>query len=144
MLENDGNQNPEEFYTNKYEKHIVCSYGCKLACVDYKFSKPFKTYLGADTVYNFINIMIEENKYCSEVMKKRFEKELVMNKEDNESFKNSAKCWMCCSDYVDIDFKVTDYCHITRKYRGSTHRVCNIDINLNHEITVVLHNLEKT
>ena len=30
-------------YTNKYQKHIVCSYGYKLICVDDKFSKPFKT-----------------------------------------------------------------------------------------------------
>ena len=28
--------------------------------------------------------MIEENKYCSDVMKKHFKKELVMTKEDDE------------------------------------------------------------
>ena len=37
-------------------------------CVDNKFSKLFKTYLGKDPVYNFIN-MTEESKYCSEVKK---------------------------------------------------------------------------
>ena len=30
--------------------------------------------------------MIEESKYCSDVMKKHFNKELVMTKEDNEDF----------------------------------------------------------
>ena len=30
--------------------------------------------------------MIEESKYCSNVMKKHFNKELVMTKEDNEDF----------------------------------------------------------
>ena len=40
--------------------------------VDDKFSKPFKTYLGKDTVYNFINRLIEESKCCSDVMKKKF------------------------------------------------------------------------
>ena len=34
--------------------------------------------------------MIEESKYCSEMMKKPFNKELVMTKKDNEDFKNSA------------------------------------------------------
>ena len=33
------------------------------------FSKPFKKYLGKDAVYNFINSMIEESRYCNEVMK---------------------------------------------------------------------------
>ena len=35
-------QIPEESYTNKCQKHIACSYGYKLVCVDDKFSKPFK------------------------------------------------------------------------------------------------------
>ena len=39
------NQNPNEFYTNKYQKHVACSYGYKLVCVDDKSSNPFKPYL---------------------------------------------------------------------------------------------------
>ena len=63
--EDNRKQNPEESYTNKYQKHIACKYGYKLVCVDDKFSKPFKTYLRKDVVYNFINNMIKESKYCS-------------------------------------------------------------------------------
>ena len=111
----------------KYRKYIACSYGYKLACVD-KFSKPFKASLGQDAVYNFINNMIEESKYCSEVMKKHFNKELVVTKEDNEDFENSAKCCICNSDYVDNDVKVRDHCQIARKYRGSVDRYCNINV----------------
>ena len=29
-------------------------------CVDNKFSKPFKSYLGGDAVYNFINSMVKK------------------------------------------------------------------------------------
>ena len=60
----------------KNQKNIACSYGYKLVCVDDKFSKPFKTYLGKGAVYNFFNRMIEESKYCSEVMKKILTKNL--------------------------------------------------------------------
>ena len=81
-----------EPYPNKYQKHIACSQGYKLVCVDDKFSKPFKTYLRQDAVYNLINSIIKESKYCSEVMKKHFNKELVMTKKNNEDFKNSTKC----------------------------------------------------
>ena len=48
--EDNGKQNPNEFYTNKYKKHIACSYGYKLVCVDDKFGKPFKSHLGEDAV----------------------------------------------------------------------------------------------
>ena len=34
--------------------------------------------------------MIGESKYCREVIKKHFKKELVMTKEYNEDFKNST------------------------------------------------------
>ena len=129
-------------YKNKYQKHIACSYGYKLVCVDDKFSKLFKTYLGEDAVYNSINNMIEESKYCSDVMKKHFNKELVMTKEDNEYFKNSTKCWICDNDYVDNDVKVRDHCHIRGKYRGPAHRDCSINLKLNHKIPVVFHNLK--
>ena len=36
------------------------------------FIKHFKSYWGKDTVYNFINGMIEESKYCSDMTKKAF------------------------------------------------------------------------
>ena len=58
--EDNGKQNPNESYTNKYQKHVTCSYGYKLVCVDHKFSKPFKSYLGKDAFYNFISSMIEK------------------------------------------------------------------------------------
>ena len=36
--------------------------------------------------------MIKESKYYSDVVKKHLNKELVINKEDNEEFKNFTKC----------------------------------------------------
>ena len=65
----NGKQNPDESHSNKYQKHIACRYVYKLVCVDDKSSKPYKTYLGKDADYNFINNMIQESKYCSQVIK---------------------------------------------------------------------------
>ena len=70
--EDNEKKNPNESYTNKYKKHVACSYGYKLVCVDDKFSKSFKSYLGEDAFYNFINSMIEESKTRSNIMKKTF------------------------------------------------------------------------
>ena len=65
VLENNGKQNPNKSYTNKYQKHVPWSYGYELACVNDKFSKPFKPYLGKDAAYNFINSIIDESKCCN-------------------------------------------------------------------------------
>ena len=46
--EYNGKLNLGMSYTNKYLKQVACSYGYKLVCVDDKFGKPFKSYLGKD------------------------------------------------------------------------------------------------
>ena len=140
--EDNGKQNPNESHSKKYQKHVAYIYGYKLVCVDDKFSKPFKSYLDKDAVYNFISSIIKESKYCRDVKKKHFNKELVMTNEDNKDFENSTKCRICDNDYVDTDVKVRDHCHITGKYRGSAHRDCNIIVKLNQKIPVVFHNLK--
>ena len=53
--EDNGKQNLDDSYTNKYKKHVAYSYGYKLVCVNDKFSKNFRPYLGEDAVYSFIN-----------------------------------------------------------------------------------------
>ena len=90
--------------------------------------------------------MIEESRYYSDVMKKHFNKELVITKKDNEDFDNSTKHWICDNGYFDGDVKgdvkVRDHCHVTGKYSGSAHRDCNVNVKLNHKIPVAFHNLK--
>ena len=64
------------------------------------------SYLGEDAVYKFVNSIVEGSKYCEDLMKQHFNKELVINKKDNKDFKKSTKCWISDNDYVDGDVKV--------------------------------------
>ena len=85
--------------------------------------------------------MIEESKYCSDGMKKHFNKELVMTKKDNGYFENSTKCWICDDDYIDTNGKVRDHFHI-RKYSAFALRDSNINVKFNHKIPFVFHKLK--
>ena len=87
--------------------------------------------------------MIEESKYCNDVMKKHFDKELAITKKGNKDLENSTKCWICDNDYIDIDVEIRDHCHITGKYRRSAYGDCNINFKLNQKSPVVFHNLKK-
>ena len=69
MTDDNGKQNPEKSYTNKYQKHIACSYGYKLVFVDEKFRKSFNTYLGKDAVYNFTILLIAKLKKVNVAVK---------------------------------------------------------------------------
>ena len=84
--------------------------------------------------------MIKESRYLV-IWWKNINEELVMTKEDNEDFENSNKCWFCDNGYIDGDVKVRDQGHISGKYRGCTHKHCNINLRLNHKIAIVFHNL---
>ena len=65
-----------------------------------------------------------------------------MTEVDNEDFKKSTKCWICDNDYVDNDVKERDHCYITGKYRGTADRDCNINLKLNHKISIEFHNIK--
>ena len=72
----------EGSYTKKYHDHVPCSYAYKIVCIDDKFSKPIVVYGGENAAYEFIKAILEEHKYCKKVMKKHFNKNLIMNEEE--------------------------------------------------------------
>ena len=75
-------------------------------------------------------------------MKKHFNQELAMTKEDNKNFKKSTKFRFYDKDYVDNDVKGRDHCHIFGKQRDSGYKDSNINIKLNHKIPAVFPNLK--
>ena len=131
--ENNRKQNPDEFYTNKHQNHIKYSFGYKLVSADDQFSKLLKPFLGQNVVHKFITNMIQENKYCTRVIKKKINEEPVMTKGD-ENFESSTKCWICDNNFLKGDVKVRDYCYVTGKYKAAAHTDCNITVSLNYKI----------
>ena len=62
------------------------------------------------------------------MIKKHFKKESLMNSKVTEDFEKSVKYCICENGCVGGDVKIRDCCHITKNYRGSTHRDCNIKV----------------
>ena len=85
--------------------------------------------------------MLDEVKYCKNVMKNKFNKPLKMIDEDEVNIKKADSCHMCNKKYTDKDIKVCDHCHITGKYKGSSHPDCNLNFKLTDKIPVISHNL---
>ena len=88
--------------------------------------------------------MLEEVEYCKNVIKKHFNKPLVMTDNDEQHFKTMDGCHICGEKYADKDVHVRDHCHITGKFRGSAHQECNMKQRIKPEdikIPVIFHNL---
>ena len=129
-------------YTEKYQDHFHCSFAYKVVCVDNKFSKDVVLYRGKNAVFKFIKCIFKEYDCCSNVMKKHFNKNLIMTAEQNEEFEKNNICWIC-GKLTDLDDnKVRDHCHITGKYRGSSHWNCNISLKISKKVPVIFHNLK--
>ena len=132
-------------YTEAYQTHKDCGYGYKVICsYDDKYSKHTRIYRGGNAVYKFMEKMLEEVEYCKAVIKKHFNKPLVMIEVDEQHFKTMDGCHICGENYTDKDVCVRDHCHITGKFRGSAHQECNLKLRIkpeNLKILVIFHNL---
>ena len=131
----------EGSYTKKYHEHVPCSYAYKVVCIDDRFSKPIVVYRGENAAYEFIKAILKEYKYCKKIMKKHFNKNLIMNEEEGYLFQQSNSCCICGKLIDNDNEKVRDYCHVTGKFRGATHWSCNINFQLTKKIPVIFHNL---
>ena len=67
-------QNNNKSYTEAYQSHKDCGYGYKVVCCyDDKYTKPVQIYRGENTVYKFMENMLEEVNWCKSKMKKTFQ-----------------------------------------------------------------------
>lgn len=72
---------------------------------------------------------------------------MIMTEQDVQDFANATQCYICGSEIKPSDKnggKVRDHCHVTGKYRGCAHNVCNLNYNCkNVKIPIFFHNLKK-
>ena len=129
-------------YTEKYQTHIACSFAYKVVCVDNKFSKDIVIYRRKNAANEFIEAVLKEYDYCKRIMKKHFNKNLVMPVEEKERFQLANSCWICNRLFDVRDEKVRDHCHMTGKFRGAAHFSCNANCKLSKNIPVIFHNLK--
>ena len=137
---NRGDRDDNSSYTEKYCKLIPCSFAYKVVCPDDKLTKLVFIYRGKNAIKKFIEAILEEYEYCREVIKKHFNKNLIISKKD-ENFRSNNKCWICDKLFDVGDDKVTDHCHITGKHRVSAHWSCNTNLRLTKKVPVIFHKL---
>ena len=68
-------------YNKKYQSHIPCGFGYKVICIDNRFSKDIVIFRAKECISKSITMILKEYEYCSNIMKKHFNKNLVMTLE---------------------------------------------------------------
>ena len=75
------------------------------------------------------------------VMKKHFNKNLIMSEEEEHLFQLSNSYWICEKLIDNDEEKVRDNCHVTENCRGAAHWSCNINPQLTKKVPIIFHNL---
>ena len=57
---------------------------------------------------------------------KNTKKDIIMRQEDEEDYKNNSISRFCEKNIESDKFR--DHCHLTGKYRGPSHNICNINV----------------
>ena len=71
-------------YSKKYQDRIPCGFTYKPDCVDGKFTYPIVAFRGENAAFKFIEEILKEYQYCKNLMKKHFNKNVIMSDEEEE------------------------------------------------------------
>ena len=106
------NDKKNGLYTKKDQDHIPGSFAYKIVHIDNKFRKRVVLFRRKNAVYRFIKAILEEYDYCKKLIKRHFNKNLIMSAEEEERFQLSNSCWICDKLFDVGDEKVRDHCHV--------------------------------
>ena len=87
------------------------------------FGNKFSSYFGTDCTKWFVNKTLTLEKVASKYFKTNLE--LQITPQEEESFQLVEECWLCENPLGGE--KVRDHDHLTGKYRGAAHNICNIN-----------------
>ena len=135
---------PEEgkSFTNQYQKHSPSGFSYLIKAFDDELLSPKLVHYTAkfpdeDIPQLFIESLEKDIKEIYNRFKKP--KKMVMTREDRMTYKKATHCHICEEEIKDI--KVRDHCHLTGKFRGAAHSICNLKYRLPKFYPVIFHNL---
>ena len=69
---------------------------------------------------------------------------MIFGEKERKQYEKETRCWICKGEFNDDDDKnkkVKDHCHVTGRYRGAAHNLCNLKYRKPNFTPVVFHNL---
>ena len=87
-------------------------------------------------------------KSATEIINHEKKRKVPLTHEENNFYNEQEICYVCkekfCMDKDDKNYinkrKVKYHCHYTGKFRGAAHNTCNLNHNVQTEISIIIHN----
>ena len=118
--------NPDNSYTKRYLKHTLSGVCYHIKSFDDTlYSQVPVTFVKEHNDDDVVQILIDTlEKNIKDIFEKfKFSKSMIMTIHDKTAYDNSTLCHICNEELGD---RVHDHCHLSGKFRGSAHEVCNL------------------
>ena len=140
-------QNQRESNTEAYQHHEPSGFCLMRVCDNPDFNQPPIVYRGDNVVDTFFETLLQVEEEIKDVLKTP--KPMDMTRQDWIDFGRANQCHICNKALPAME-RVRDHDHLTGKYRGAAHNVCNLNYKFEKSsqkkkdsfiIPVVFHNL---
>lgn len=127
-----------------YQVHNISGYTMILYCAlnnDFKINN----FTGKGAFEEFMKNLFKFRHYVDEKYQFKNQKQIIMTEEDKKNYNDAEECYLCNKPFIFGDKKnnkVKDHCHITGKYRGAAHNICNLKYRVPRELPIIFHNLK--
>ena len=135
-------------FTNRYQKHKPSGFSYLIKCFDDNLLSPkLVKYTAESPNDNVPQLFIESLEEDIKEIYNRFKKpkKMVMTRDDKIDYNNATNCHICEKELEETDDenyrRVRDHCHLTGKFRGAAHSICNLKYRLPKIYPVIFHNL---
>lgn len=126
------------------KKHVPCAYSFYVKCRFNNNLDKFVKYVGVgsgdDVAKHFANSISD---VCRNLYQNHLEPiidMITLTPLEEEQFENSTSCYICGKGFSLENYKVRDHCHVSGKYRGSSHNSCNLNFQVPTFIPIFFHN----
>ena len=134
--------NPDKSYTKQYQKNISRGFCYHIKYFDDTlYSQQPVTFVKQFNDNDVAQIFIDTlEKNIKDIYKKfKFPKSMLMTMHDKLVYDNFNLCHIC-NEELGND-RVRDHCHLSGKFRGAAHEICNLKYKVIKFFPVVFHNL---
>ena len=118
--------NPNESSTTEKNKHTPSGYSIFTHCSFNKLKNKLNYYKGNDCMNKLCKDLRE---HATKIINYEKKKMIPLTTEEKIHYNKQKICYICKKEFNINDaknYKVTDHCHYTGKYRGTSHNICNL------------------
>ncbi|KAK3723060.1 hypothetical protein QZH41_008526 [Actinostola sp. cb2023] len=137
-INNSSEHAEDESYTEKYQMHRPSGFCYGIKSFD-DLKPKIVRYTAKDADEDIGKLFVERLEKDIRKLAGIKAKDILMTEENRKDYDNAVDCFICNQKLKED--KVRDHDHLTGKYRGAAHAVCNLNYRIPKHIPVVFHNL---